>query len=134
MTKEIMDVSLTLEFLEACRCVLGDDSPAAIVDAIRADDQTDWNAIKHIHAEILGEGETEQVDEFGEIRTVFIEACCRVLGEGYLRDPLKAMCDVILAGKSTKLGEVDRVFRNLLDAKRHGGPRASCSRPSALTL
>jgi len=132
MTNEIMQFSLTREFLKACRCVLGDDSPAAIVGAIRADDQTDWNAIQHIHAEIFSAVEVEQADEFTEIQNVFIEACCRVLGEAYLKDPLKAMCDVVLAGKSTKLGEIGTVFRNLLDVKRHSGPNANANSYLAL--
>jgi hypothetical protein len=127
MTNEIMQFSLTLEFLKACRCVLGDDSPAAIVGAIRADDQTDWNAIQYIFSEV----EAEQADEVTDIRNVFIEACCRVLGEAYLKDPLKAMCDVMLTGESTKLEEIGTVFQNLLDIKQHGGPKASSSSASA---
>ena len=132
MTKEIMQFSLALEFLKACRLVLGDDSPAAIVGAIRADDQADWNAIQNIHAEILGEAATGQMDAFGDIRNVFIEACCRVLGEAYLTDPLKALCDVMVESESTILGDLVRVFRNLLDAKRDSEPNADCSTSSAL--
>jgi hypothetical protein len=75
VTTEIMEFSLTLEFLKACRFVLGDDSPTAIVGAIRADDQTDWNAIQNSHAKILGEGRAEQAGEFADIRNVLIEAC-----------------------------------------------------------
>ena len=118
MTKEIMQFSLALEFLKACRCVLGDDSPAAIIGAITADDQTDWNAIQHIHAEMLDEVATEHPNELVDIRNVFLEACCRVFGEAYLIDPLKAMCDGMLASESTKLAEVGAIFRNLLKANR----------------